>query len=226
MELRDRYFIAVYTNSVKDYCDEEFFSALVAASKNNQIHIVDNTVGGEYFCRLDKILDKYPNTILHKISVPEEPKISQFQRNVCESVNYLRYIFLKGECEHFMIVESDVIVPPDTLHKFDLAIDYLDKNRIAFRPWGIIGGIYYEGFHNNIRSNFLHSTKHCLSGCTIYKRDLIEKYPFRYDEQTLGAFPDALISHDSNKEYGLWDNYQIQCEHRHAKNGTRISKAL
>ncbi len=231
MDSRDKYFIAVYTNQVKDYCDEEFFEALFKASKNNQIHIVDNTIGGEYYCKLNDLLDKYPNTILHKIEVPREPKISQFQRNVCESVNYLRNMFLKSECDHFLVVESDVIVPEDLLTHLDNTIEFLKKEEVGRfgtkldKPWGAVGALYYGGFHD-FETIGLKVTHHVLSGCTLYRRRLIEDYEFRYDSENLGAFPDALISYDAGKDYKLFDNHNIQCIHRHTKHGTRMSKSL
>ena len=226
--MASKFFIAVYTNEVKDYCDEVFFDNLFLVSRGGPVCIVDNTIHGEYHIRLQKhFLEKqYDNFRIEHLEIPEQPKESQFQRNVCHSVNYLRDIFLNHfSIPWFLIIESDVIPPHGLLDKFEQAIAELDTKA---PDWGIVGAIYYPGFHNyefQTDVTFLENTHHCLSGCTVYKRDLIKKYPFRHDPQNLGPFPDAFISYDAGQEYTLWNDHRIRCDHLHV-NGIRISKAL
>jgi hypothetical protein len=52
----NRYFIAVYTNQVKDYCDEVFFSNLYKVSRSEPVFIIDNTVGDSYYRKLQTCL--------------------------------------------------------------------------------------------------------------------------------------------------------------------------
>ena len=223
MASKNDYFIAVYTNEVKDYCDELFFSNLLALKGKNYLGIVDNTIKAGYDKKLRKLA---PTAAIKKLMVPKEPKISQFQRNVCESVNALRDDFLALDKPYFLTIESDVIPPVTLLESFDKSIEQLNlTDTVAVKKWGALGALYYGGLHDPELEG-LHRTHHVLSGCTVYRRELIEKYPFRYDPDLLGAFPDALICHDAGKEYTFWNNHDIVCSHEHTAHGTRISKAL
>jgi len=224
--MENNYFIAVYTNEVKDYCDEQFFNNLHIVSRDQPVFVVDNTRGKSYFNKLKNLFSEkgYTNFWLQHIDIPEEPKQSQFQRNVCESVNQLRYIYLnQTQLPYFLIIETDVYSPVDLLEKFKRSINQLDREEPT---WGILGGLYYQGFHNyNFDSSqtMLERTYHCLSGCTVYKRAVIEKYPFRYDPANLGPFPDAHISNDAGTEFSLWNDHQIRCDHLHNPiNGLRV----
>ena len=111
------------------------------------------------------------------------------------------------------------------LKQFECAVGELDLTEPA---WGIVGAIYYQGFHNygfDTSEKFLERTHHCLSGCTVYKRELIRKYPFRYDPENLGPFPDAFICFDAGSEFSFWNDHRIQCDHLHI-NGARMSRSL
>ncbi len=225
--MKDNYFIAVYTNKVKDYCDEVFFTNLYSLSQGEPVYIIDNTSGKNYCTALQKrFLDRnYHNFSVSHLDVPEHPAQSRFQRNVCESVSHLRHLFLTStDIPYFLIIESDVVPPADLLQKFNDAIDCLNSRNPG---WGIIGGLYYPEFHNytfSTTTTSLYSTHHCLSGCTVYKRELLEKYPFRYDPANLVPFPDAFICFDSKKEFSFWNDHRIHCRHLHNPvNGLRVS---
>jgi hypothetical protein len=221
-----KYFISIYTHAVKAYCDEAFFRNVHALCRGEPVYIADNSPEEKYYHRLKTLFmsQGYHNFHLFRVRVPSFPAESQFQRNVCDSVNALRDMYLRNsELPYFLILESDVVSPVDLLDRFDRAID-----RLAAQPppWGIIGGLYYQGFHNYhfpLRQTTLERTKHVLSGCTVYKRELIRKYLFRFDPTNLGPFPDAWICNDSGGEYGLWNEHLIRCEHLHNPvNGLRV----
>ena len=221
------YFIVIYTHAVKAYCDAAFFENVHALSNGRRVHIIDNTPGNDYFDRLNTLFHtrSYTNFELSRLSISAEPVESRFQRHVCDSVNHLRSKFLQDpEPPFFLILESDVIPPTDLLHRFDRVIAELDS---AQPDWGIIGGLYYEGFHRydfDTSTTSLERTAHCLSGCTVYRRSLLEKYPFRYDPANLGPFPDAWICFDAGREYSLWNDHRIRCAHLHNPvNGLRVS---
>lgn len=225
----NRYFIAVYTNQVKDYCDEVFFSNLYKVSRGEPVFVIDNTNGDGYYRKLKNMFAQngYNNFNVQHLDVPENPRESLFQRNVCTSVNHLRDIFLnQTELPYFLIVESDIYSPPDLLDKFETCIGTLNSKQ---PQWGMVGGLYYHGFHDynfNSTATTLERTGHCLSGCTVYKRELVARYPFRYDPSNLKNFPDAHISFDSSKEYTLWNEHRIKCDHLHnPSNGGRVSCA-
>ena len=208
---KDKIFVAVYTNKVKSYCDVEFFNALQNNISKEHICIVDNTNdNGNYANELRKIIDC--NII--NLDIPEQPELTKFHRKVTESVLYLRDIFLKSTYKYFFIAESDVIIPPNT-------IDFLLENiETMTEDTGAVGALYYEGYHNYGLTG-LQYTNHVLSGCTIYKRSMIEKYPFRWQEDYLQAFPDAFICIDAINEFKYYNNHELKCKHAHTNNGSR-----
>lgn len=212
MELRDKYFVAVYTNEVKDYAAEKFFKPLKTLKTGA---VIDNSSSKEYHLKL-KVLTELP---VHHLDIPYEPRKSLFQRNVYESVSALRDMFLKTNCEYFMIIESDVIMTDSFIEDIDKSIQKLPEG------WGAMGCLYYEGFHDYKKTG-INQTHHVLSGITVYKREAIEKYPFRWSEVELGSFPDAWWSFDAGKEYTLWNDHDLKYEHLHSSNGTRYSKQL
>ena len=158
-------FIAVYTHKIKEYCDVRFLENLKKLT--GQIHIVDNTRGEEYFERLKS----FGVGKVYHLNIPQHPLRTQFLRNVCQSVNYLRGIFLKTNLQHFFIVESDVLPPADASERFLTHIRDLEENEIN---WGCIGGKYYFGWHRIHKKGYW-KRGHVLSGCTVYRREAIQK---------------------------------------------------
>lgn len=213
MELKDKYFVAVYTNEVKDYAAKEFFAKFNQFSKGM---VIDNSTNKDYIKILKTHVQNLP--VVH-LDIPYEPKKTLFLRNVCESVSFLRNQFLNSGCSYFLILESDVIITDNFLEKLEESITKLPSN------WGALGCLYYQGFHDYTKSG-IQQGAHILSGATVYKREAIEKYPFRWSEENLAAFPDAWWSYDAGKEYSLWNNHDIRLPHLHNKNGTRYSKKL
>ena len=115
-----------------------------------------------------------------------------------------------------LIIESDVLPPHDLLDKLEEDVLYLEGEK-----WGIVGGLYYKGFHDfNLEG--MNKTSHVLSGCSLYNKELIKEAPFRYSPETLGAFPDAIMSFDAqNKGYNLWNDHRIICVHIEITPGNR-----
>jgi hypothetical protein len=210
-----KFYIATYTHEVKDYCSEKFYKNLDDIFyENKEIHVVDNTENEGHLQCIKNKLKKYNS--LTNLTVDYLPKHTLFLRRVSFSVNYLREKFLESDADYFFIIESDILVPPTICNLF------LDAINIAPTNWGIIGGLYYQGFHYYSGKGLV-EVHHALSGCTIYKRDLIEKYPFRWSTDNLGAFPDAWICYDVNKDgiFKIFNYNEIQCQHLHDNTGRR-----
>lgn len=212
--LKNNYFIAVYTYSGKSYCDKKFFERVKEISKDNLVHIVDNSFNLDYYKKLI-FLYNFSNFTFYHLDVikGKNVKLNSLRttaakinslRTVAESVNFLRDIFLKTICPNFLIIESDVIPPIDLLEKFD--------NTQLPKDAGILGALYYKNFHDFSKKG-LQRVGHALSGCTVYKRNLIEKYPFRWSIENLAAFPDAWICVDCKNDFSIWNNHDIICEH-------------
>jgi hypothetical protein len=213
------YFVAVYTNEVKDYAVPKFFKHFDQFTIGG---VVDNSTNPNYHEKLKK----FTNLPVYHLDIPYEPKKTLFQRNVATSVQFLRELFLKTDCKYFLILESDVIPTPTLLEDIDKSIQKLEEvSKSDPLPWGALGCLYYHGFHDYNKEG-LHKTHHVLSGATAYKREAVEKYPFRRSIDDLGAFPDAWWSVDAGKEYSLWNDHDIKLEHLHHTNKTRYSKNL
>lgn len=214
-----KYFIAVYTNECKNYCDKAFFSEIVKLKGEKRIMVVDNTAGTEEYTKdVRSLIPSWYGgevTVEH-LDVEEEPRNTRFLRNVTESVNSLRSRFLAGTDENFVVIESDVIPPKNLLRLFDEVEGQAD----------IIGGIYYRGFHSEEEwdpgNESLLPAHHILSGCTLYTREVIGAIPFRWSMENPGAFPDAWISHDASlKGFRLANYCKIKCNHLSMPNGSR-----
>ena len=200
------FFIAIYTCDIKTYCDAEFFNAVIPSVGNAELQIVDNSADYNYAIRLKSLSQ---GKLVHHLDVSRENKETLMLRNITESVNLLRYFFLQSKCKYFVILESDVIPPAEWLDYFLEVIDRAD----------IIGGIYYHGFHRQElfdNPDIFEYVPHALSGCTVYKRELVEKVPFRCDFEQSHAFPDAWICYDAVRHENNFEiaNYsKIKCRH-------------
>ncbi|MDD3089974.1 MAG: hypothetical protein PHT95_08555 [Candidatus Omnitrophica bacterium] len=208
-------FIAVYTHQCKSYCDKEFFGNLFASDIGSaSVAIVDNSLDADYFHTL---YDRYNmHAYVDHIIVNRGDSKTQFVRNVEASLYGLRRMFLGGDYEYFIILESDV-KPKDKmwLHYFIEVVDQAD----------IIGGLYYEGFHAPDMwqgPSRIISTHHALSGCTLYKRSVLERFAFRSVAENPGVFPDALMCLDAREAGFKIANYtKIQCTHLVDNHGGR-----
>lgn len=202
----DDVFIAIYTHVCKTYCDSEFFKNLFDSDIGNAaVMVVDNSMGVDYLEKLKTLCGNRAR--VEHIDVSREDQRTLFLRNVTDSLTVLRQAFLDGPYKYFIILESDVIPEKDWLHSF---MEVKDKA-------GIIGGIYYAEFHGQhlfTKGELLEYTTHALSGCTLYNREVIERFPFRWSESKLDAFPDAWISYDARSNGFRVANYtKIQCQH-------------
>lgn len=226
MKRESEFFIAVYTNECKSYCDERFYKRLreITDGRDCQVHIVDNSLDESYFKKLQKMMIELEFTCPVKV---EHTKVSRddsrtlFLRNVTDSLKILQDAFLKSDNQFFLILESDVYPKND-----DLLECFLEVSRQA----DIIGGIYYSGFQTpedfQPESKSLIKKAHILSGCTLYKRKVLERFKFRWSYDNLGAFPDAWMSHDAGKCYILADYQKIKCDHMTKPSGSRGQEDL
>ena len=204
-------FIAIYTNECKSYCDEHFFRNLFFTDLTDcTVNIVDNSIDASYIEKILGIISEVCPKVevrVDHIEVSRDDRSTLFQRNVTESANFLRDRFLKTEAQNFIILESDLLPPTNWVK------DLVEVSNQA----DIIGGLYYAGFHSKelyAKENEVVPTHHVLSGCTLYKREVIEKIPFRWSRENLGAFPDAWISVDAGQAGFKMANYtKIKCFH-------------
>ena len=212
-----KFMMGCYTHEVKAYCDKIFFERFMNYDCDKVI--VDNSQGMAYTERLREITEL---DVVH-VDVAKEPQRTRFLRNVTDSANAVREAFLNSNAKYLVIIESDVLPPLNLLDLFDEAMAMADK--MPFGKWAAIGGLYYAGFHNFSGAGKIELEKahHVLSGCTVYARDVIEKFPFRWSWDNIGAFPDAWICDDINKntDRSLYNYKKIVCEHMTNREGRR-----
>lgn len=225
-----KYFIATYTNWCKEYCDEQFFKRLGEIAGDHPVMIADNTDPDifDYQVRLSSLSIEYIRRSIINFTFPGKLE-RQFHHNVNESLRVIRERFLKSDAKYLLLIESDVIPPVDLLERFDDSIDFIEwfGDDTKEMNWGAIGALYYNGFHD-FKKGGMWSTHHVLSGCTVYKREVIERYPFRISADNWAAFPDAWICDDINKDgiYSLWNDHDIRCEHIEHTSPGRKSKPI
>jgi hypothetical protein len=230
-------FLGVYTCRYKSYCDGEFINRIRTLNpKPSQIFIVDNTLDeGQYTERLKDLMFgcDMPYEVVH-INVPLDGKNVKDrgyypQRVVYESVSLVREKFLKSDADALFILESDVCPIADNC--IDLLTEYLDE-------YAAIGGIYYKGFHKAewFEEDFEELVKlgvtqqSTLCGCTIFRRDLVERLAFRWEIAKDGSeayFPDACYSKDicglqlKGEDFKRAVYTKVKCKHIHDSHNLR-----
>lgn len=206
----EKVMIGSYIHECKRYCSDKFFKTLLDSNTGNaQITVIDNSETKDFSNELNRKYGKHNIEIIH-MTVPRIDKKTQFHRNVTESVNYLRRLFIDGDYDYLVLLESDVL--PRDKEWLSYFFDVIDKG-------DIIGGLYYQGFggHEHLNDDVIDviPVYHVLSGCTLYKRDVIATIPFRYDKESLNSFPDALMSIDAGAmDYRLINYTRIRCDHK------------
>ncbi len=217
----DDCFIAIYTHSSKQYCDKQFFKALFKSNIGNAlVSIIDNSIGTDYFNRLNLILHPFHKNIkINHIDISRDDPKHQFLINVEQSVNELRRQFLQTDKKYFITLESDVIPRDKNWLSY-----FLEKAGYA----DILGGLYHAGFHSNDlwdKEDEIVYTRHVLSGCTLYKRELLKVFSFRWSMKDEGAFPDAWICYDAitslKNKWRIANYTKIKCDHLTNASGGR-----
>jgi glycosyltransferase involved in cell wall biosynthesis len=216
-----KFYVCSYTCETKSYCDGLFLESLSNLTYQNKIiKIIDNTQGLDYLARLNAIKDYFENLksceIKH-IDISLEPRGSLFNRAVAESLLFLQKDFLKSDCDYFVTIESDVIVPPNLLELFCEALGNAD----------LIGGLYYNlSYHTKEDwegDDFVYSNGE-LTGCACFSRKILGKIEFRQGENS-AAFPDAYFSQDAMANgFKIGRQRKIKCQHLDDGTGFRGHK--
>jgi hypothetical protein len=222
-------YFGTYTYVHKIYCDREFMGQVVAQLPDELVIgklIVDNSKGengnsDRYCAHLQGLSDSLGARaeVIH-VDVDREPKNSIIHRRIVASANIIRDRFLTTTAEWLLLVETDVIPPQG----------FLPEMMEKAQGFDIFGLPYYKGWHANEWFLPQHrevvecspSYAHVLSGCTLYSRRLIERFPFRYDPDVLFPCPDSWISYDArNNGFRLGHYTGLKCRHLAMIDGKR-----
>lgn len=204
--MRSKVFLAIYTHEVKEYCDEQFFKNIsMLSSMVDTVSIVDNSPTTSYLERIKSLCESYNiKASFHHEKVENSPY--RFQNSVLQSVNYLRDEFLKTDYDYFLIIESDVIPPLTAIKRLVASMNYNPD-------YGIIGAVYYHGIHEFDTKSLVEED--CVfSGCSMYRRELLEEVPFTWDINVAGCFPDSCMKYDAIQNgWRVGNIHNLQCEH-------------
>lgn len=186
--------VAIPTYSGKDYIFKENFAAVTGFNYPNYTYIyIDNTNNNSYV-----------NTLRRRgaraVRVPRGPNSRQALAN---AQNYARKKCLDEGYDYLLFVESDLVPPVDTIQRL---LNHIVDNKLR-----LCGATYFIGhevkvpcvfytvrregsnavetkvIHPSMVENFLGKGLQKVHGmglgCTMIRRDLVEKYPFWHDER-------------------------------------------
>ena len=219
--------VGVITNQCKDYVWEPFAKQLKGLQiQGHDVLIVDNSASLRPRKGFNTI--HYPNytetmTEVYKanMSREEDKKINGLTIVTLDCMNILRNAFLKGDYTHLFILESDVFIEKDTVDRLlDMDCDVANftylMNMNAYEDLTLcvqstkdkIGKmIDVEASRELINSGVIELGKTMLGdrmitgcgyGCTMVRREVIEKIPFRLNRTPDGrlTFPDSAFHID------------------------------
>ncbi|MFH0751969.1 MAG: glycosyltransferase family A protein [archaeon] len=218
--MKPKILIGIPTCDWYDYCLMEFIGSIRALDYDNtEILFVDNSKGDNYAKKLNSLGFK-----AKQIPYYEKPR-----DKMVHSRNLLRSEFLKGEYDYMLLLDADVIVPPNSLSKL------LTHNK------KVITGIYYSFYKINgqtrmmpvlwmqedekkqlmkfftpeeVEGSKLVEARACGTGCLLIHKSVLEQIQFRYKPE-VDACDDVWFCHDiKQKGIQLYADTSIKCKHK------------
>lgn len=189
--------VGIVTYEGKSYVDGLFYDNILKLSyPNHDVMIVDNSATKKYSSKLKKRFKKNKNYLVEHVNRGSNSREAQ-----AKSLNKLREVFLAGDYDYLMLIESDLIPPRDIIerlisHQVSVVgsiylIGYANSKEQPPRPclFGVkndeVKGIHTfnyppsEGFA--FFGNGLIQVHGCGFGSTLIKRRIIEEFKFWYD---------------------------------------------
>lgn len=219
------------TYAGKDYCLDEFIENTKKFTYKNYDHIfVDNTNdGGKYFEKLKLKLEPLGIRVYHT----ERGNTSR--EALARSQNTAREIFLEGDYDYFMSLESDIFPKPNIIdvlvsHNLDIVtglymIGFEDKDTrtpcitldLKNEKTGTWGSklIQPDNFINYINQGVKPVSAGGMGCCLMY-RNVLEKVKFTYLPGHSGH-SDVFFFNDARKlGYIVCVDTDLLCEHRNS----------
>jgi len=223
--------VGTVTNQCKDYCWDKFAKQLKGLQmQGHDVLVIDNstrlqprkgfkTIHYKDYKKWGRIM------YAHNLNLPSDQKKNFLVDVTLECMQLLREEFLKGDYTHLFILESDVFIEKDTVQNLlDMDADvtnytYLMKlNR--FDEFSLCVQATKEGRSRMItpeQGRELINTgvkelgkdmlgdsmlTHCGYGCTLVRREVLEKIDFRVGKMENGrrTFPDSMFHVDVIQE--------------------------
>lgn len=225
-EVKNKVLVGVVTADIKDYCWDKFSRQLKGLQMQGcDVYITDNsrtTTNRKGF----KVWNyKYEMPIIKAIAEQGGNYLTYVMR---DCMNELRRYFLAGDYTHLFILESDVLIAKDSLQRLldmdsdvanftylmnlqrfntpSLCIQSKDDNDVArmITPEDS-KKLLNTGIKTlNVDKLGNKTLSHCGYGCTLVKRNVIEKIEFRtgmskVNDKVHNPFPDSFFHQDVNK---------------------------
>lgn len=221
--------IGVPTYKGKNYCLNEFIEGLWLLNTDGfdvRFLIVDNTSDGGANARMIAEFSGFPTKWL------DPTKCTYVNQRLEMSHDFLRQAALAMKADYLLHVESDLVLPPNTLHEL-----YLTNEPIVSACYGLnTGAARYPTPHHGedmlkahmargrvmlaptlMWRQFLKAGKQEVSlaglGVMLINRRVLEQVPFRSEEKSDFA-PDSFWSVDVYSHgYKIWVNNNIMAYH-------------
>lgn len=226
--------IAAPTSRVKDYVFLDWLLNVKSFTyKNVDILLCDNSVDIKY--------QQYLNMLGVK-TLRVNPEGKNPREYVTESQNLLRSYFLNNDYDYYFSLESDILPPKDVIEKLLMA-DLDVVSGLYFYNFGAKSNLLLNYFvkegdkkyrtHNPTLKEALQwvdgSVKQvyeCGIGCTLIKRAVLEKIPFRWVLNNNG-FSDTHFYADLYKNgYLAFVDTSILCKHKNSSWSNNIDHIL
>ena len=210
------------TSDHKAYCLDAYLTTVKALSyPNYNLLLVDNSKKEDYFKLLK---DK-------GVPVLRTPHYTTARERIVESRNLLRKKALEGDYDYLLSLEQDVIPPKDILeqllsHKKPVITGIYYMHYTVKQQGKIIGKkvlplLYQRKDEEHliqlqpeeVEGNHLLEITATGLGCILIHKDILEKTPFRYEEEKL-VFDDIWFCQDLEKEgVQLYVATSVKCKH-------------
>lgn len=123
MSVNPKVLVGIVTYEGKDYIFPQCYNAVRSFNYDNyDVLIVDNSAGDSYYTKL--LREGYRN--VHHIK-----RAKNSRDTLSDSQNYIRYRMLNGGYDYLLMVESDLVPPPETITRL------LNHNKL------VVGSLYW-----------------------------------------------------------------------------------
>jgi glycosyltransferase involved in cell wall biosynthesis len=208
--------VGIVTYDGKDYIFPECYKAVRNLDYDNyDVLIVDNSKGNSYYTKL--LREGYKNVV-------HLQRAKNTRDTLSDSQNYIRHRMLDGNYDYLLMVESDLLPPPETITRL------LNHNKLVTGSlyWlqGKIPGqegkfkipciffleykkesqamgtrlITYQELPSFLNTG-LRQVHGCGIGCTLFARSIVEKYPYWTDERFDNKHSDVYLYMDLHNNH-------------------------
>jgi len=224
---KPRILLAAPTSKHKDYCFDNWARHIKKLTYSVDILIVDNTDDRGIYAK-SKIAKHFP--VMHINPKPEEDNFNL----VCRSQNIIRNFFLAKEYDYLFMLESDHF-PPYNVIEYML----VKRKRIVSLPY-FIGTAFkskilqfdMEDFGDHRQSKVMNPDKTFVQwdgklkpkhqtglGCTLIRREIMEKIKFRIPEDNSIAAHSDVYFHQDLRKLGIDNFVSESCFSQHQNTG-------